>query len=83
MSSHIPTFHNLTEWTASRTAPTWAECDCGWGSPTVPDQTQAEWVHAAHLSDVGVLTPEQVRAELDDFRNAQPSCAVRESWGRA
>ena len=75
MSSHVPTFHNVTEWTASRTAPTWAECPCGWESEVMPDQTAAEHVHGLHMVAVGAISAELARdAELDRWETPAPDC---------
>ena len=68
MTRHVPVFHHPSEWESSRTAPCQAECDCGWTSEVVRDQTTAEWVHAQHLTMVGVLSAGEVQADYAAFR---------------
>ena len=67
MTRHVPVFHHPSEWESSRTAPCQAECDCGWTSEVVKDQTTAEWIHGQHLVMAGVLSAGEVAEDYAAF----------------
>ena len=71
MTRHVPVFHHPSEWESSRTAPCQAECDCGWTSEVVKDQTTAEWVHGQHLVREGVYPAETFADDLTTYREDQ------------